>query len=352
MISEMVGPTPDQNSKNHVPVMLYEVLDALQPCPGEVHVDGTFGAGGYSAAILKSGASVIAIDRDPSAIAGGRKLVIESHGSLALHHGRFSELDEISRASGNELVDGVVLDVGVSSMQLDQAQRGFSFRSDGPLDMRMAQRGVSAADVVNQIARSDLTRIIGILGEEKKAGFVAKAIETERQKQAILTTAHLAKVVEMAVGRKPGDKIHPATRTFQALRIFVNRELEELAKALFAAERILNAGGRLVVVTFHSLEDRIVKRFLADRSGASQGSRHLPQREEMVPTFGQQRRSAQKASLEECQENPRSRSAKLRTGVRLSADARQETMEIFGLPNLADLGSIQSAGIVSGGACA
>lgn len=332
--------------------MLKEVLEALEPRQGEVHVDGTFGAGGYSAAILKAGAAVVAIDRDPSAIAAGRKLVLESHGRLDLRHGRFSQLDDIAIAAGHKAVDGVVLDVGVSSMQLDQAQRGFSFQADGPLDMRMAQQGVSAADVVNHTARSDLTRIIGILGEEKKAGFVAKAIEAERQSQPILTTTHLARVIERAVKRKPGDKIHPATRTFQALRIFVNRELEELAKALFAAERILKAGGRLVVVTFHSLEDRIVKRFFADRSGTPQGSRHLPQRDVAKPTFGLAKRAMRRAGSDETQDNPRARSAKLRMGVRLSGEARPSSMQLFGLPNLADLEAIHARASKSGGASA
>lgn len=325
------GPT------GHVPVMLREVLSSLALEKDKIIVDGTFGAGGYTGAILNAGANVIGIDRDPNAIAGGQKLVDEMSGRFILVQGRFSGLDEISIDAGYDQVDGVVLDVGVSSMQLDQAERGFSFQKDGPLDMRMAQSGVSAADVVNYVPRTDLTRIIGILGEEKKASRVAKAIAEAREIELFTTTLQLARVIEKAVGRRSSDKIHPATRTFQALRIFVNRELEELAKALFAAERILKAGGRLVVVTFHSLEDRIVKRFFADRSLNSSGSRHMPQIETRPSTFDLIKRGALKASGDEAEQNPRSRSAKLRFGVRSSEPARKENMELFGLPNLVDL---------------
>lgn len=325
------GPT------GHVPVMLPEVLSSLALEKDKIIIDGTFGAGGYTGAILGAGANVIGIDRDPNAIAGGQKLVDEMSGRFVLVQGRFSELDEISIAAGYDQVDGVVLDIGVSSMQIDQAERGFSFQKDGPLDMRMAQSGVSAADVVNYVPRTDLTRIIGILGEEKKASRVAKAIAEAREIEPFTTTLQLARVIENAVGRRQSDKIHPATRTFQALRIFVNRELEELAKALFAAERILKAGGRLVVVTFHSLEDRIVKRFFADRSFSPSGSRYMPEVETRPSTFDLIKRSALKASADEAKQNPRSRSAKLRYGVRSSEPARKENMELFGLPNLVDL---------------
>ncbi|MBL4891241.1 MAG: 16S rRNA (cytosine(1402)-N(4))-methyltransferase RsmH [Rhizobiaceae bacterium] len=325
------GPT------GHVPVMLREVLSSLALEKDKIIVDGTFGAGGYTGAILNAGANVIGIDRDPNAIAGGQSLVDEMSGRFVLVQGRFSELDEISIAAGYDQIDGVVLDIGVSSMQLDQAERGFSFQKDGPLDMRMSQSGVSAADVVNYVARTDLTRIIGILGEEKKANRVAKAIAEAREIEPFTTTRQLARVIEKAVGRRPSDKIHPATRTFQALRIFVNRELEELASALFAAERILKAGGRLVVVTFHSLEDRIVKRFFADRSLSSSGSRHMPQTETQPSTFDLIKRGALKASRDEAVQNPRARSAKLRFGVRSGEPARKENMELFGLPNLVDL---------------
>ena len=325
------GPT------GHVPVMLDEVLQSLSSQSGHVVVDGTFGAGGYSRAILNTGAKVIGIDRDPNAISGGQILVDEMQGRFVLVQGRFSKLDEIALSVGHEKVDGVVLDIGVSSMQLDQAERGFSFQKEGPLDMRMAQGGVSAADVVNHVARKDLTRIIGILGEEKKASRISKAIEDARLIEPLTTTIQLAQLIEKSIGRRPTDRIHPATRTFQALRIFVNQELEELANALFAAERILVSGGRLVVVTFHSLEDRIVKRFLADRSQNSAGSRHAPQVQEVPSTFNLLKRGVLKASRDEAEINPRARSAKLRFAVRSDEPARAQNMELFGLPNLVDL---------------
>lgn len=321
----------------HVPVMLHEVLDCLQPGPGSVLIDGTFGAGGYSRALLDAGADVLAIDRDPNAIAGGGEMVARYSGRLKLAEGRFSQLHEIARANGIESADGVVLDIGVSSMQLDEAERGFSFSKDGPLDMRMSQSGVSAGDVVNHAAQKDLTRIIGILGEEKQASRISRAIAERRTSKPFTGTLDLAGLIEKLLGRKPGARIHPATRTFQALRIFVNRELEELANALLAAERLLKAGGRLAVVTFHSLEDRIVKRFFADRSGGQGGSRHLPQSESAEATFTQEKRGAIAASEAESEGNPRARSAKLRWGIRTQAPARKSSLELFGLPNLAAL---------------
>ncbi len=222
----------------HVPVLLDEVLSALAPRPGSAIVDGTFGAGGYSEAILKAGANVVAIDRDPSAIAAGEEMMTRWRERLVLVRGEFADLDEIARENGIDAADGVVLDIGVSSMQLDEAERGFSFRQDGPLDMRMSGEGPSAADVVNHVAQNDLLRIIGILGEEKHAPRVARAITERRASQPFERTLDLASVVEKAVGRAHGDRIHPATRTFQGLRIFVNRELEQLAAALSAAERL------------------------------------------------------------------------------------------------------------------
>src|SRR5690606_20592213 len=232
----------------HIPVMLREVLDALQPQTGQLIVDGTFGAGGYTRAILEAGANVVAIDRDPNAIAAGRAMEREFDGRLRLVHGQFSKLDEVAEGQ----LDGVVLDIGVSSMQLDEAERGFSFRNDGPLDMRMAQIGPSAADVVNRFKASDLTRIIGIYGEERHAGRVARMIEKRRAERPFERTKDLAEAIAAVVGHNPREKIHPATRAFQGLRIFVNDELGELSRALFAAERALKPGGRLVVVTFHS----------------------------------------------------------------------------------------------------
>ena len=318
----------------HVPVLLDEVLAALAPKSGETIIDGTFGAGGYTRAILDTGASVIAIDRDPDAIRDGRALEAASGGRLRLVQGAFSELD----IHADETVDGVVLDIGVSSMQLDQAERGFSFRFDGPLDMRMAQAGPTAADVVNSIKAGDLTRIFGLLGEERHAGRIARMIEKRRAARPFACTRDLAEAIEAVVGRHPKDRIHPATRVFQALRIFVNDELGELARALFSAERALKPGGRLVVVTFHSLEDRIVKRFIADRSGTVGGSRHMPEVREEAPTFGKAGRAIA-ASEAEAERNPRARSAKLRAAVRTDAPVRREDHSIFGFPRLPDVRS-------------
>ncbi len=311
--------------------MLDEVVAALAPEPGDHVVDGTFGAGGYARAILGKGAQVTGFDRDPDVIRDAAAMLKEFEGRLDLVHAPFSRMGEHFAAAS---VDGVVLDIGVSSMQIDQAERGFSFSKDGPLDMRMAQSGLSAADVVNSFAVSDLTRIVGILGEERHAGRVARAIERERAGGRIETTGHLARIVEKAVGRGPKDSIHPATRTFQGLRIFVNDELGELARALFAAERILKSGGRLAVVTFHSLEDRIVKRFFHDRMGGSGGSRHMPEVAEKPATFAAEGKAMIKASEAEAERNPRARSAKLRAGTRTDAPARPADMGLFGLPDL------------------
>ncbi|MEE9314727.1 MAG: 16S rRNA (cytosine(1402)-N(4))-methyltransferase RsmH [Rhizobiaceae bacterium] len=319
----------------HIPVMLPEVLRALKIEAGEVVVDATFGAGGYTTGFLEAGAKVLAIDRDPNAIAAGKNLVEQWDGKLQLEQGRFSNLDAIANSVGHQSVDGVVADIGVSSMQIDQAERGFSFQKDGPLDMRMEQTGLSVADVVNTFERSDLTRIIGILGEERQASRISAEIVERRGKHPFETTLDLAKCVEKVLGRNPKDRIHPATRTFQALRIFVNRELEELADALLAAERVLRPGGRLVIVTFHSLEDRLVKRFFQDRSEASGGSRHLPQVETKELTFKQIKRGAVSASRDEADVNPRSRSAKLRSAIRTDVVACEGDREIFGLPRLA-----------------
>ena len=319
------------NGDRHIPVMLDEVVAALKPAAGEHVVDGTFGAGGYSRALLERGARVSGFDQDPDVIRDAQPMLAEFEGRLDLIHAPFSHMDEhFDEAS----IDGVVLDIGVSSMQIDQAERGFSFQKDGPLDMRMAQSGLSAADVVNNFAVSDLTRIVGILGEERHAGRVARAIERERALGPIETTRHLAKVVEKAVGRGPKDKIHPATRTFQGLRIFVNDELGELGRALFAAERILKPGGRLVVVTFHSLEDRIVKRFFQDRFGGTGGSRHMPEVSATPATFRAEGKAMIKASDAEAERNPRARSAKLRAGIRTAVAAQPADMALFGLPDL------------------
>jgi 16S rRNA (cytosine1402-N4)-methyltransferase len=316
----------------HIPVLLDEVLAALGVVRDALVVDGTFGAGGYTSAILAAGGRVVAIDRDPDAIDAGRAIEAAHAGRLRLVHGPFSALDE----HAGEPVDAVVLDIGVSSMQIDEAQRGFSFRQDGPLDMRMAQQGVTAADVVNSYKPGDLARIFGFLGEEKNAGRIARMIEKRRETRPFLGTLDLADAIETHVGRKPGEKIHPATRVFQALRIYVNDELGELAKALFAAERALKPGGKLAVVTFHSLEDRIVKRFLADRSSSGGGSRHMPEAHFKPATFDKPA-SVIAASEAESARNPRARSAKLRSAVRNAAPPRAADFSIFGLPKLPDI---------------
>lgn len=324
----------DGGPVRHIPVLLSEVIQALAPKPGQTILDGTFGAGGYTSAILAEGANVIGLDRDPNAIAGGQELVKASGGRLTLIHSRFSELAEHTPAGG---LDGIVLDIGVSSMQIDEAERGFSFQKNGPLDMRMSASGVSAADVVNRAKVSDLIRIFGFLGEEKQAGRIARAIERERAKEPFTTTRQLANLIELTTPRKAKDKIHPATRVFQALRVFVNDELGELAQALLAAERALKPGGRLVIVSFHSLEDRIVKKFFQDRAGKAAGSRHLPEVHDRAATFTPVGRPMVAASDEESVVNPRARSAKLRAGERTSAPAGTDDLSIFNLPNLAAL---------------
>ncbi|MDD9909159.1 MAG: 16S rRNA (cytosine(1402)-N(4))-methyltransferase RsmH [Ahrensia sp.] len=321
----------------HVPVMLGEVLHAAQLREGDRVIDATFGAGGYSKAFLGAEVEVLAIDRDPQAIADGQKLVERAKGRLTLIQGRFSQLADITAEHGWSQVDAVVADIGVSSMQIDQAERGFSFMKDGPLDMRMSQAGPNAADVVNTLPRSDLTRIIGILGEEKQASRISAEIVEWRDRQPFVTTQELARCIEKVLGRKHSDRTHPATRTFQALRIFVNGELEELAHALLACERVLKPGGRLVVVSFHSLEDRMVKAFLTDRSSVARGSRHMPQAEAPPPTFTLVKRGAQSASAQEIENNVRARSAKLRFGVRSDVPARPADLSVFKLPRLAQL---------------
>jgi 16S rRNA (cytosine1402-N4)-methyltransferase len=337
MMVDMGGAESDAQGGpvRHIPVLLREVLEALGPASSETIVDGTFGAGGYTSAILDAGASVIGFDRDPEAIAAGAEMAAASAGRLKLVHARFSQLlDHVEEAS----LDGVVLDIGVSSMQIDEAERGFSFMRDGPLDMRMAKSGISAADVVNRAKASDLTRIFGILGEERHSGRIARAIEAERAKQPFSTTRQLAGLIEKVSPRRPQDKIHPATRVFQALRTYVNDELGELAGALFAAERALKPGGRLVVVSFHSLEDRIVKRFFQDRSGKASGSRHLPQTIERKATFTPIGKQPVTAGEAECEINPRARSAKLRAGLRTDAPAGPAGSDILPVPNLVALG--------------
>ena len=302
----------------HIPVMLEEVMAALKPRNGAIYVDGTFGGGGYTRALLtRAECEVVAIDRDPAAIARGAVLAKEFAGRLRIVEGTFSELDRL--AGG--MVDGVALDLGVSSFQFDEAERGFSFSSDGPLDMRRSGNGMSAADTINTLTEQELADIFWRYGEEKKSRSIARAIVAARP---ISTTRALAEIVERAAG--PGAKrfaIHPATRTFQALRIYVNDELAELERGLEAAERVLKPSGVLAVVSFHSLEDRIVKRFLTERSGrAARASRHQPMASDSrSPTFHLVDMSPVAPGAEEVRMNPRARSAHLRAAERTPAPA-------------------------------
>ena len=316
------GSTVAGGLARHVPVLVRPALQWLQPRDGGCTIDGTFGAGGYSRAILDAAATrVIALDRDQSAVALGADLVQAAAGRLTLVEARFSELERIAQRFGVDGVDGVVLDLGVSSMQLDEAARGFSFRFDGPLDMRMDGDGPSAADVVARAPERDLANIIFQLGEERHSRAIARAIVAARSSSPIETTQALAELVGRVVRARPGA-IHPATRTFQALRIFVNQELDELVAGLAAAERVLKPGGRLVVVSFHSLEDRIVKTFLAERGRVAGVSRHRPEAAMQPPSFRILTKRPIVADEAEVAANPRSRSAKLRAGERLDAPPR------------------------------
>ncbi|MCG6203697.1 16S rRNA (cytosine(1402)-N(4))-methyltransferase RsmH [Rhodopseudomonas sp. HC1] len=318
----------------HIPVLGPEAVGLLTPRDGGVYVDGTFGAGGYTRLLLDAADTrVVAIDRDRTAIAGGFDLVQSAGGRLTLVEDRFSNLAEVCAAQGLDAVDGVVMDIGVSSMQVDQAERGFSFRLDGPLDMRMGGDGPSAADVVAHASEADLANIIYIFGEERYSRHVAKAIVAARSEAPITTTRALADIIGKVVRSKPGE-IHPATRTFQALRIFVNEELDELYQALAAAERVLSPGGRLAVVSFHSLEDRIVKTFFAARSRVGGGSRHVPEQALAAPSFTVLTKRPIVADAAEIAANPRARSAKLRGGERSAAPAHVPD-DLPGWPTLA-----------------
>ena len=302
----------------HIPVLLSQVLAALEPRPSEAYLDGTFGAGGYSAAILLAAdCRLIGLDRDPTAIVGALPLLQQFGSRLKIVEARFSDMAEVWRKHEPNGADGIVLDIGVSSMQIDQPNRGFSFQADGPLDMRMAADGQSAAGILNTASESEIADILFTYGEERRSRAIARAIIAARP---ITRTLQLAALVEKVIGRKPGDPKHPATRTFQALRIAVNSELDELEKALKASELLLKPGGRLVVVTFHSLEDRIVKDFLRTRSErAAKGSRHLPAEVSAAPSFQIINQRPVSPADEEIAANPRARSARLRAAIRTGA---------------------------------
>ncbi len=310
--------TGEPTGAPHVPVLMAEVLEALDPAPGQTIVDGTFGAGGYSRAILATGAGVVAFDRDPTAARFAGDLA--ATGRFRLVEATFSRMTEFL---GEGAIDGVALDLGVSSMQLDEAERGFSLMRDGPLDMRMGADGPTAADLVNGGEPGELARIFRNYGEEREARRVVSFLVRRRAERPFERTLDLAEVVERALGGRRGAKVHPATRVFQALRIAVNEELTELEAGLEAAERTLKAGGRLAVVTFHSLEDRIVKAFLTARAGREgAGSRHAPPKVGgPQPSFQLLHNGARSAGDVEVFENPRARSAKLRAAVRTDAPA-------------------------------
>ena len=323
-------PETDVQGGPHVPVLLEEVLATLSPVDGRRIIDGTFGAGGYSRALLAAGAHVIDIDRDPSVAPHVAALLADFPDRFTFVPGTFSELDRLAADLGP--IDAVVLDIGVSSMQLDQADRGFSFMREGPLDMRMSRSGTSAADLVNALEAEDLANLLYAYGEERKSRRIAQFIVAARQEAPITTTLELARIIEKAIGRKPGDA-HPATRSFQALRIAVNGEFDQLVEGLFAAERLLQEGGQLAVVSFHSLEDRIVKRFFDPDKGGPTASRHLPQ-VEAAPRRWHPVAKAIKSGPAELARNPRARSAVLRSGIRTDHDARALDLAGLGVPQI------------------
>ena len=325
----MGRPEGSEQGVPHVPVLLAEVLAALAPLAGAHIVDGTFGAGGYSRALLEAGAAVTGIDRDPNVAPYAARLSALYPDRFRFVPGAFSALDEL--AAGRPF-DGVVLDIGVSSMQLDEAGRGFSFMREGPLDMRMASQGESAADLVNTLGEEELANLLFAYGEERKSRRIAHSIVVARAIEPITTTTQLARLIEKSIGRKSGDT-HPATRSFQALRIAVNAEFDELVEGLFASERLLTEGGRLAVVTFHSLEDRIVKRFFEPEKGGPAQSRHLPQ------VVAAERRwigvaKATKPGAAEMARNPRARSAILRSARRSAASSRPVSHDGLGVPRI------------------
>ena len=333
------GESAKEGQNRHVPVLLDQVLAHLRPEDDEIHIDGTFGAGGYTRAILEAAdCHVLAIDRDRQAIADGVDMVVDYSPRLTLVEGRFADMASIAAGVGLSEVNGIVLDIGVSSMHLDEAARGFSFMRDGPLDMRMSQGGVSAADVLASLDEGELADIFYYLGEERRARAIARAIVKTRQKEPLKRTGQLADLIAGVLGRRPSDPKHPATRCFQALRIYVNDELGQLSDALIAAEGLLKPSGRLVVVTFHSLEDRIVKRFFATRCGkVDRGSRHMPQKNcpEKPPSFQFVNRRPVSPETGEVSLNARARSARLRAVRRTDAPAwGRRNDEALNIPRL------------------
>ena len=316
----------------HIPVLLEPLLAQAAPIQG-VWLDGTFGAGGYTRGLLDAGAArVIGVDQDPEVFARAAPWAEDYGDRLRLEEGNFQDLDDLA----GETLDGVVLDIGVSSMQLDQAARGFSFAKDGPLDMRMAQHGQTAADLVNGLGEAALADVLHQYGEERAARRIARAIVADRTATPFTTTRQLAGLIERLMPRPRPGQPHAATRSFQALRIAVNDELGALARSLMAAERALKPGGILAVVTFHSLEDRVVKRFLRARSGGgAQGSRHMPEVAVEDPRFALITRKAVDPTAEEVAANPRARSAKLRMARRTDAAAGPVKMDALGLPKIA-----------------
>ena len=323
-------------SAPHIPVLLSEVVTAMAPAKGDIYLDGTFGAGGYTRAVLDAAdCSVLALDRDPQALADGSALANAFDGRLTLLEGCYGDMEALAHEAGFDGLDGVMLDLGVSSMQLDTPARGFSFMRDGPLDMRMGATGPSAEDLVNDAEPSLLASILSVYGEERRARAIARAIVGRRETGRITRTGELSEIICSVLGQPRGKGAHPATRTFQALRIYLNDELGELLRGLHAAERLLRPGGRLVVVTFHSLEDRMVKRFLANRSGrAGRPSRHMPEQAGPISSFEELPKRTQKAGEDEISRNSRARSARLRGAVRTRAPAfpADETLLPNGAP--------------------
>lgn len=330
----------------HIPVLFKPMLDMLSPQDGDVMVDGTFGAGGYSRGIMEAAdCTVIGIDQDPDAITGARPMLREFGPRLQLVHGPYSDMEahvaSVAKScglanGGQEGIDGVVLDIGVSSMQLDQERRGFSFRHNGPLDMRMSQSGPTAADLVNGLSEEEIATVLWRFGDEKKSRLIARAITARREETPFTETGDLASLIEKVVGKKPKDKIHPATRSFQALRIYLNDELGQLLAGLNAAARLLKPGGRLVVVSFHSLEDRIVKSFMRLSAGrVPNQSRHLPDvKKEILPSFRIINPKPLKAEEAEIALNPRARSAVLRAAVRLEVPFQEFDEAALGIKPL------------------